>query len=922
MDRVQSKDERPDSEADSGFDDEAFLDDLFDSAVELASSGSFDALRQRARTRPHLHEEVEEIFRTASEIAVGPRDSAPRLQGYSIVRELGRGATGQVWLALQGALGSRPVALKVLLPSFVASRRGRQRFLGEAQALARVRHDNVVPIYEVIERDEICAYAMEWVDGHSLAALIAYLRFSGSTESGAGGGRVLRAKSFLAGAPDSRLAFEAASWPQLVARIGIDVARALTAVHGAGLVHRDVKPSNILLRRDGRAILSDFGLVRDAESSHHTLTGEFVGTLAFASPEVLRGEHASVDQRSDVFSLGATLYQALVLELPFGSSSPSEVQSRAEAGAFRPLRKLDPKLPRDLETIVAKALDADPMRRYPSASDLADDLERLLALQPIRARRAGPIARTLKSVRRNSRTFIGSVAGALVGLGVASYLGWAIYQNSQRPVLAAEHLKRAHYELIGSALGTQGFLAQHEGGFAHGLKLMAPPDKDFSFCERALAEYDSSLALVPDQVVARVERDLIASILTQAKVDPPWLEATDFLARTCPRLCQLLEESKRGELDSARIAHVLKDASYLDRKALGLVGFLCDSADLTLKSWNELDLDLEHPSDALIDGLTGAVYLNSGQLELAYVRLVRALDQYPESAMLTVLVADVALRLEDHDAARRFLARCGKSQLEPWDTTCERVAADLLWTQGRFEEAERAYLAICRPTAAANPLAALRLAHMAEQRGDIDRAWRFHLGQANGFSRWQEPVEGIDRCAERWWEGLSQLERERVIRAAAHDAPHWPIAWKEHPTSPEARPATAEDMLDSGLLVPLLRFKPKRGSKPYAPPLPDGPPFLWRFHLLHISSTESGLAPGSIRSLVCTKEIVSTDALWNGLPRPAREHVLLASYAIDRALAANPELDPARTSAMGRMLGRIVRAALELARSYRRWLPG
>ncbi|MFN0244367.1 MAG: protein kinase domain-containing protein [Planctomycetota bacterium] len=914
---MQSDDVTSDSESESAFDDDAFLDDLFDRAVELASSGSFDSLRERAGSRPHLQAEVEDLFRTASEIAVGPRDSAPQLRGYSIVRELGRGASGHVWLALQGALGSRPVALKVLLPSFVASRRARQRFLREAHALARVRHDNVVPIYEVIERDEICAYAMEWVDGHSLAALIAHLRPSSGTESGGGAARVLRAKNFLAGAADSKLAFEAASWPQLVARIGIDVGRALTAVHEAGLVHRDVKPSNILLRRDGRAILSDLGLVRDAESSHHTLTGEFVGTLAFASPEVLRGEHASVDARSDVFSLGATLYQALVLELPFGSSGPSDVQSRAEAGAFEPLRKLDPKLPRDLETIVAKALDADPSRRYASAGDFADDLERLLALQPIRARRAGPIARTLKSVRRNARTFLGSVAGALVGVGVASYLGWAIYQNSQRPVRAAEHLKRAHYELIGSALATQGFLALNEEGFTHAFKIMAPPDKDFSFCERALVEYDHSLDLVPDQIVARVERDLIRSILTQAKVDPPWLEATDFtdfLTRSCPKLCQAIAESKRGELDSPRVAYILKDASYLDRKALGLVGFLCGSAKLTLNSWNELDLDLEHPSDALVDGLIGAVHLNSGRLELAYVRLVRALDRYPGSAMLTVLVADVALRLEDHDAARRFLARCDKSQLEPWDTTYERVAADLSWTEGRIDEAERAYLAMCRPGPAANPLAALRLAHIAEQRGQVDRAWRFHLGLAHGYSKWRDPVEGIDRCAERWWDGLSQLERERAIRAAARDGPDWPIAWKVHPTSPEARPATAEEMLDSGLLVPLLRWK--RESDGCAPPLPDGPPFLWRFHAPHRSSNASVPASGSIRSLACTSEVVSSDALWHELPQAAREHVLLASYAIDRALTGNARLDHNPSTAVRRALGRIVREVL--APSFRR----
>jgi len=209
--------------------------------------------------------------------------------------------------------------------------------------LAKVRHPHVVTIHDVIEAGELCAYAMEWIDGKSLADLLEEL---------AGWPRRGPAPDVAFGGEHSAcLPRDAVVW---FCRLGIAIARALAEVHRHGLVHRDVKPSNILLRADGTPLLSDFGVVRDGRASL-TRTGQIAGTPAFAPPEQLRIDLERIGPATDVFALGVTLHWAFAGRAPFAGRTAAALATSIEARARRPLTALG--LPRDLETIVGKCVE-------------------------------------------------------------------------------------------------------------------------------------------------------------------------------------------------------------------------------------------------------------------------------------------------------------------------------------------------------------------------------------------------------------------------------------------------------------------------------------------------------------------------------------------------------------------------------------
>lgn len=396
--------------------DETFLDELLDRAVHGRSTGEPLDLEALLENREHLRQHALQVLVLAAEIATvqvpTPDAVAPRsLEGFTLFEEVGRGGMGIVYRAQQERLG-RTVAFKVLAPSLTASARARERFAVEARAMARVQHPNVVAIHDVVATDDVCAYAMEWIEGATLASAIA--------------------------TGDKRLDVPA------IARIGVTIAQALAAVHAVGLVHRDVKPSNILLRADGTPVLTDFSLVRDAEHSTHTATGEFLGTAAFAAPEQLRGEHPRIGPWTDVYALGVTLYAALCGQTPFGTTSTADLLRRIEAGTRQPLRALNPLVPRDLDTVVAKAMDPVPSRRYQTATELADDLARLLRFEPIRARPAGLLLRVQRFVERSPQLALalaGLLVALLLGLGGSVWFMFTLMRQAEE-LRAAEHRAR------------------------------------------------------------------------------------------------------------------------------------------------------------------------------------------------------------------------------------------------------------------------------------------------------------------------------------------------------------------------------------------------------------------------------------------------------------------------------------------------
>jgi WD40 repeat protein len=305
---------------------------------------------------------------------------------YRVVRELGRGGQAVVYLAQDPELG-RTVALKVLQsePGWLSEAR-RERLQREATALARLDHPGICTIYEAQLAGETPFLAMRYVAGEPLAM------------------RLRRAREH----PDPRPTVLLGALPDTAARIERvlalceEIARALHAAHTTGVVHRDVKPGNVMLDADERPVLLDFGLAQTDGSDALALTrsGEIFGSIAYMAPERVSGR-GGVDQRSDVYSLGVVLYECLTLERPHAATTAESLLAEIVAGEHRDPVRFNRTLPRDVTLVLQTALEPDPQRRYPSALALAEDLRRLRRNEPIAARPIGPVLRLQRWTRRH-----------------------------------------------------------------------------------------------------------------------------------------------------------------------------------------------------------------------------------------------------------------------------------------------------------------------------------------------------------------------------------------------------------------------------------------------------------------------------------------------------------------------------------------
>ena len=302
---------------------------------------------------------------------------------------------GVVYEAVHQSLGRR-VALKVLFDSAVQGRSARERFLREARTAASLHHTNIVPVFDVGSADGHLYFAMQLIEGRSLEEL--------SVDSaGLRDRKAISGNAASPAAPDSTLPLN----PPLsnlsatqIAKLGLQAAEALAYAHTRGVVHRDVKPSNLLLDSSGTLWIADFGLARRPEDTAVTVTGARLGTPRYMSPEQATAQWDAMDARTDVYSLGVTLYELLTGQPLFSESNPQQLLFQIiRDEPVRP-RRLNSRIPRDLETIVLKAMAKRPADRYGSAQALADDLRRFLAHQPVRARRIGPIGRTIRWCRR------------------------------------------------------------------------------------------------------------------------------------------------------------------------------------------------------------------------------------------------------------------------------------------------------------------------------------------------------------------------------------------------------------------------------------------------------------------------------------------------------------------------------------------
>ena len=428
---------RPDSNAGAGLDP---LGDLVAACIEAFGEGGMAAVERELTRHPELapvaRERLAKLQRAgllgplsragaalSAEAEAGAEDGddpdvPERLGEYRLLRRLGSGGMGVVFLAEQESL-ARTVALKLVRPEQRLIPNARARFLREVHAIARLGDPGIVPIHSVGEEHGIDYFTMEYVRGASLAEVLT--RVAGRPPEDLAGATFAEVAAERAGAPlpEPLVELFSGTWLQAACRIAARMARALHHAHERGIVHRDVKPNNVMVTPDGRVLLLDFGLAAADGTERITRSGALLGTLHYMSPEQLEGR--PLDARADVYALGVSLYELLALSGPFGASSADALRQRVLTGAADPLRRRNRDVPLDLATIVAVAMEPDVERRYPSAERLAEDLERFLQHRPIAARPIGRLLRLRRWAQRNPSIATGS-AVALAAVVAAPLL--------------------------------------------------------------------------------------------------------------------------------------------------------------------------------------------------------------------------------------------------------------------------------------------------------------------------------------------------------------------------------------------------------------------------------------------------------------------------------------------------------------------
>ena len=385
---------------------------------------------------PELADQVREHLVTLSEAGLleseTPTELPDRLGEFRLLERLGEGGMGVVFRAQQDSL-KREVAVKLIRPERLYFDGACERFQREVEVVARLNHPNVVPVYSVGGADELPYFAMELIQGPSWAEVLAGLRTRRPEELDE---RALTKALAAKGTPIEPE--RAAPWVELVLRSMRQVAAALEHAHERGVLHRDVKPSNVMITSGGRTLLADFGLASSQAGSSITRTGSMIGSLPYMPPEHLRGE--PLDERSDVYSLAVTLYELLALTPAYGDERVEALRTKILDGNHRRLRDLNPAVSWDVETVCAKAMEPSPEHRYASARDLARDLDNLLALRPIEARRTNPALRMRRWIQREPARAVALLLGVLII--VIGPLTWALVQRSANLQIEAS-LQRA-----------------------------------------------------------------------------------------------------------------------------------------------------------------------------------------------------------------------------------------------------------------------------------------------------------------------------------------------------------------------------------------------------------------------------------------------------------------------------------------------
>ncbi|QDU66455.1 protein kinase domain-containing protein [Engelhardtia mirabilis] len=637
--------------------DDERIEALVARVCELALELGPAAIERVCDEEPACADSIRSHLARLERFGMLPPELAPRENDdtYELLGPLGSGGMGVVYRARDRRDG-RVVALKTLDPRLALTDRLRARFRREIDAVRRVDHPRVVGVLEVGERAGLPYFTMPFVEGATLGALLTHLRQGG--EAGRAPSIEELAAAWQRDAARPPLTLPGRSYVEVVCRIVLDVARGLEAVHAVGVVHRDVKPSNLLIDARGRGNLFDLGLAHLVDDTRLTHTGDFAGSPHYAAPEQVVGPSGAIDARTDLWGLGATLFEALALRPPFmGSGSPEILRQIATADAPR-LRAVAPWAPRDLETLVSCCLERDPARRYASAAELAADLTRFLDFRPVLARPIGRVERLARLARRNRAATAATVLGAAILLGTP--LG--LWQHSrtigqQRDVAekaaaearreAAENLEVSRF-LESLILGLE--RTGREGDREAARELIA-------IAQGRLAAVDSLRPLTRASLLATVARVLVGMEREAEAV--PLLDRSLSIRQT---------ELGEGHLETAQTLQELA-ALHLE---LGNVLSARGLVERGLRSIAVLDeapraralADENLAALARIDGRGGDAL---GHLEAAVARY-RELPRERETAVARVLrsIGSLYLELGDPAAAARALEQSVDASSDGW----------------------------------------------------------------------------------------------------------------------------------------------------------------------------------------------------------------------------------------------------------------
>jgi serine/threonine protein kinase len=574
------------------------------SAIEESGMGALDVLcRRHPDSAPMLRRRLDALVRAGLVETGGAVPEPPRRLGeFTLHEPLGGGGMGVVYRAVQSGLG-REVALKIVRPEMLDLPGTRARFRREVEAVAHLSHPGLVAVHAVGEEGGVPYLAMERVVGATLAEVLNVLaerdpaRLRGNDLAAAVRERARGAPGVDGGAPGhaGSASVFAGSWADACSAVGAAVADALEHAHRAGVLHRDVKPSNVLVGVDGRARLFDFGLALPVEAEDGlTRTGSVVGSLPYMAPE--QAEGGAVDRRSDVYGLGATLYELATLRPPFPERNATALRAAILAGDPPSARRWNPALPRDLALVLAKALDRDPSRRYASAAELARDLANVRARRPVAAHPPSVALSLRRWARRRP-----AVAAALA-VGLVAAVG--------TPTVVAVQERRASAR-IAEAL---------ESARAEGLRAEANLTTALSALSDVLGGIgDDVLRQAPGQREKAAELLLRAStiygdLLPQRPSDPVLAWNHALLLRQTAEVLDELGREEEGRERNAQAEALLRErlAADPERTALklDLADCLTDGCDVLARHGEYVEalaryVEVENLLDEILDATAG-----------------------------------------------------------------------------------------------------------------------------------------------------------------------------------------------------------------------------------------------------------------------------------------------------------------------------